>query len=120
MEVLIDNWYVVVGVLSVIGVVMYAGVKFLGLPTKQQIEKIREWLLWAVCVAEEELGSDTGKLKLRYVWDMFIEKFPMTAKFISFETFSKLVDDALEEMKEMLDKNPAVARLILRDDIDVR
>lgn len=112
-EFLIDNWYIVLGLVAVVTSLIFMMVRFLGLPTKQQILKIKEWLLWAVCVAEEKLGSNTGQLKLRYVWDMFIDKFPMAAKFITFEEFSALVDEALEEMKEMLEKNPAVAKLIL-------
>ena len=57
------------------------------MPTNEQLKKVKEWLLWAVAEAEKELGSGTGQLKLRYVYDMFIVKFPSLAKIISFETF---------------------------------
>lgn len=112
MEYIIDNWYVIVGLLALLGMIILLVVKFLGLPTKTQIEKIKKWLLQAVICAEKELGSGTGKVKLSYVYDMFIQKFPMTAKFITFETFSKYVDVALEEMKEMLQINEKVKELI--------
>ena len=46
-----------------------------------------------------------GKLKLRYVYDMFLTKFGDLAKMISFEKFSELVDKALEEMKKILESN---------------
>ena len=111
-----ENWYIVIGLLAVVTIVILALFKFLGLPTKEQLKKIKEWLLWAVSVAESELGSGTGQLKLRYVYDMFIKQFPTTAKFISFEYFSLLVDDALDEMKKMLETNKAINVAILGSD----
>ena len=67
--------------------------KFFKLPRESQIAKVKEWLLFAVMQAEKELGSGTGQLKLRYVYDMFVSKFPYLVQFVSFEFFSKLVDD---------------------------
>ena len=37
---------------------------------------VKEWLLWAVTQAEQYLGSGTGALKLRYVYDLAVEAFP--------------------------------------------
>lgn len=73
---------------------------------------MREWLLYAVTEAERELGGGTGKLKLRQVYDLFVTRFPWLAKIVSFETFSGLVDDALDEMREMLKNNNAVKELV--------
>lgn len=67
--------------------------------------KAKEWLKWAVCVAEEELGSGTGQLKLRKVYSMFVDTFPALASILPFNIFSKWVDLALEWMREQLDKN---------------
>lgn len=72
----------------------------------------KEWMLWAVTKAEKELGSGTGKLKLRYVYDMFVTKFPWLEGVISFEMVSMMVDDALEEMREMLETNKAVQEFV--------
>ena len=74
--------------------------------------KAKEWLKWAVCVAEEELGRGTGQLKLRMVYDMFVDKFPALASVLPFNIFSKWVDLALEWMDEQLDKNMAIEQLI--------
>lgn len=82
------------------------------LPTKKQTEKIKKWLLYAVTKAEAELGSGTGELKLRHVYDLFLTRFPMLSKFLSFELFSKWVDEALESMKEMLNRNVDVKGLV--------
>ena len=65
-----------------------------------------------VTEAEKELGSGTGQLKLRYVYDLFLQRFPAVAKRISFETFSYWVDRALIDMREMLSKNKAIYRMV--------
>ena len=75
------------------------------MPSNSQITKVKEWLLWAVTEAERELGSGTGQLKLRYVYDMFIVKFPFLVKVISFEHFSVLVDEALDKFRTLLETN---------------
>ena len=82
------------------------------MPTNEQLKKVKEWLLWAVAEAEKELGSGTGQLKLRYVYDMFIVKFPSLAKIISFETFSYMVDEVLDEFKKLLNKNDKMKKYI--------
>lgn len=89
------TWYNVVFVVLAVCVVAY-GIS---------MGKVKEWLKWAVCVAEEELGSGTGQLKLHMVYDMFVEKFPFIASILPFSIFSKWVDLALEWMREQLDKN---------------
>ena len=82
--------------------------QFFKRPREEQLAQVREWLLWAVTKAEQELGGGTGQLKLRMVYDAFIARFPWLAKIIGFSTFSDLVDDALIEMREMLAKNEKV------------
>lgn len=96
------TWYNIVFVLVAIIVVAY-GVT---------AGKAKEWLKWAVCIAEEELGGGTGQLKLHMVYDMFVEKFPALASVLPFSIFSKWVDLALEWMKEQLDKNEAIKLII--------
>lgn len=76
-------------------------------------QKVKNWLVWAVSVAESELGSGTGQLKLRNVYNMFILRFPKLSMIITFARFSELVDDALDIMKEML-KNDKIANIISR------
>lgn len=48
----------------------------------------------------------------RQVYDLFVQRFPWLAKAVSFELFSSLVDEALEEMREMLDNNQAVKAFV--------
>lgn len=112
MKFLIENWPLIVAALAVIAAVVAAVARFVGLPTEKQLEKVKEWLLWAVTEAEKDLGGGTGKLKLRQVYDLFVQRFPWLAKAVSFELFSSLVDEALEEMREMLDNNQAVKAFV--------
>lgn len=108
MKFFIDNWMLLVALVAVLvssGLTIYS---FYKKPTTEQIESVKEWLLFAVTEAEKKLGGGTGKLKLRFVYDMFIQKFPHTSCLISFEMFSGLVDEALEKMRAMLENNKAV------------
>ena len=108
MNVLIENWQAVVALACVLCMVLWAVISFCKLPNSEKIRNVKEWLKWAVVEAEKALGSQTGQLKLRLVYDMFCERFPEIAKFISFATFSGWVDEALEWMKNQLESNDAV------------
>lgn len=74
--------------------------------------KVKEWLKWAVAEAEYYLGSGTGQLKLRHVYDMFVDTYPVFSKIVPFDIFSKWVDLALEWLAEQLEKNPNIANYI--------
>lgn len=108
METVINNWYLVfaIGVLAVVG--GYAVYRFVRIPRPEQLEKVQEWLLYAVTEAEKALGGGTGQLKLRHVYDMFVARFPWMAKLITFAEFSDMVDEALVHMRDMIEKNDKV------------
>ena len=112
MEWLVNNWYVIVGLIAVAVIIGYAIGKFLNLPTESQIKKIKEWLVYACMEAEKELGGKTGQLKLRMVYDLFLTKFDWLAKVISFEQFSKMVDESLERLKHLLTTNEAIKKIV--------
>ena len=112
MDWLINNWYLIVAAGAVIGAAVFAVRKFLGLPTDQQIRNFQEWLKWAVAGAEKQLGSGTGQLKLRLVYDMAVEKFPWITKLVTFEEFSMWVDEALLWLNKQLESNKAVINMI--------
>lgn len=112
MKFIAEYWFLIVAMLAMVAVGGCTVYAFLKMPSEEQLEKIREWLLYAVTMAEKKLGGGTGKLKLRYVYDMFVVKFPWLVKVIPFETFSLMVDEALEEMRMMLKENRAVQELV--------
>lgn len=103
------EWAVIAVIAVAVFVLLY---KFCG------VEKVKSWLLWAVCQAESELGSNTGKLKLATVYAMFVEKFPVFSKIMPFSLFSRLVDEALEIMREWLESNKAIATVIKSSEVE--
>ena len=112
MNFITENWFVLVAFAAVAAAGGYAAYAFVRMPSDKQMEKVREWLLYAVTKAEKELGGGTGQIKLRYVYDMFVARFTWLAQVISFEAFSMMVDDALEKMKGMLEGNKALRQLV--------
>jgi len=112
MKFITEYWFVIVAGIALASGAGYTVYAFFKMPSDKQLNKVREWLLYAVTVAEKELGAGTGKLKLRYVYDMFVSRFGWLAEVITFEMFSMMVDEALEKMKDMLDSNKAVQSLV--------
>ena len=102
---MMENIAVIIGICCVIGVIGLGIYQFIKLEKDKQIEIVKEWLLLAVVEAEKKLGGGTGQIKLRYVYDMFIEKFKFLALMITFEQFSIMVDMALDKMRLMLSSN---------------
>ena len=113
-EFFINYWYVIVGLIVLVIVGFWYAYRFLGMPTEKQKEKVMEWLKWACVEAEKKLQSDTGKLKLREVYDKFcaVPAFKWVAIVISFKQFEKWVSDALIEAKKMLAGNPSLAKYV--------
>ena len=112
MEFLVENWPLLIAAGAVIAVAATYLISFFKMPGSAQLDKVREWLLFAVTQAEKELGGGTGQIKLRYVYDMFVVKFPSLVKFISFETFSFMVDEALIKMRHLLQTNEKVGKYV--------
>ena len=106
-QILSDNWplFAAVAVAFILAAWLYI---FLTRPSDEQTAAVKEWLLFAVTNAERDLGGGTGKLKLRQVYDLFIQRFPYIARWISFDLFSEWVDEALDEMKRLLTSNQAM------------
>ena len=98
-----ENWYVILVVLVLLFGIYY---------TITNRQKVKEWLKWAVTQAEKDLKSGTGQLKLRQVYDMFIERFPVFSKLVPFSTFSLWVDEALIFLREQLEKNENIKAFV--------
>ena len=107
-----ENATLFLGVAILIGILAISIYLFFKLSRERQKEIISEWLLLAVIKAEKELGSGTGQVKLRYVYDLFIDKFKVMSMFITFSQFSLMVDNALVVMKVMLTDNKNVQEYI--------
>lgn len=109
---LAENWAILLGIVVAVAVGIFIVYSFIKLPTSSQISALKEWLKYAVTMAEKELGSGTGQLKLRMVYDLFVGKFSWLASFISFDKFSSYVDEALEWLNSQLESNKNIAQLV--------
>ena len=109
---LINNLDVIIGIICLLIVGGFAVYKFILLGKDKQIIKVKEWLLYAVVQAEQALGNGTGKVKLRFVYDMFVSKFKVISLLVSFDEFSDMVDEALDIMRDMLNNNQAVKQYV--------
>jgi hypothetical protein len=89
--------------------------KFVKAPKSEKIEIIKNWLLYAVALAENELGAGTGKLKLAKVYNMFVKECSELANYVTFEEFSKLVDEVLDKFREILNTNENIETIINGD-----
>lgn len=107
MEVILDYWYIVVGLGALGAMIVEIVIHAIKNP-----ERILEWLKYAVAVAEKEMGSGTGQLKLRKVYDLFLNKFKWASKLITFEQFSLYVDEALKWLNKQLESNPKFLELM--------
>ena len=105
-EFLLAHWQTLLGSLIIIITAIVVFIRFNKKSVAEQIEQVKEWLLYAVMAAEKELGSGTGAIKLRFVYDMFVTKFPLLVALIPFTTFSQFVDEALDRFKELLATSP--------------
>lgn len=94
-------------IIIILAAIVIAGsiIWFVQLPKNTKIKNLKEWLKYAVVEAEKALGSGTGQLKLRMVYDMAVSKFSWLGKFITFDQFSQWVDEALEWMDEQLSES---------------
>ena len=110
-----DNMIIAIGIIGIIAAAAYAIYYFMNLSKEKQLQMVKDWLLLAVVEAEKALGSGTGQIKLRYVYDLFISKFKYLSLVISFSQFSELVDQALDTMRNMTSNNKQVENYINKE-----
>ena len=114
---IVDHFWQIMCVLVFLGGGVTSVVRFMKLSADRKYDSIRGWLLQAVLWAEGEFGSGTGRLKLSSVYAEFCKQVPWLAKVVPFAKFSSWVDDALVEMKEILDKNDAIASYVVTKEV---
>ena len=107
-EEILVNLVFIIGLIAAVGYLAWKVYNFIKMPKVDQFKAVREWLLWAVAEAEKLYGSGTGALKLRYVYDLFLSRFKELEYFISFDEFSKMVDDSLVGFRDLLGKNEKI------------
>ena len=113
-EFIVENWALLLATLVVVLFIIHFVYRWLQKPRAAQIADMKEWLKFAVVEAEKKLGSGTGELKLRTVYDKAVVLFPWVAVFISFEQFNEYVKEALDWMEAQLESNAAIAAYVGR------
>ena len=112
MNILIEYWYFFV-IIAALGFLIGTTInKFIQMPNSQKLNSIKQWAIYACALAQKELGSGTGELKMRYTYDLFVSTFPFLAQIISYERYKEIAENALLEFKRMLETNPNVKRLV--------
>ncbi len=97
-------WVIIIGTLLILVTILLA----------LRFASFRNWLVYAVSEAEKCLGAKTGRLKIRYAYDLALKKFPTFTKVIPWRVFSWLIDKALVIMRDMLN-NKEIAGYIEND-----
>ena len=100
MKYIVENWFVIVGLIAVCAAGGYAVYVFVKMPSDKQLNKVREWLLYAVTKAEKELGGGTGQIKLRYIYDMEYDEIADLLNMSNSKSARNLVSRALEHLRK--------------------
>ena len=112
MTLLMKYWWIAIVILAILVIAFMFLITYINLPKSKKATKVKEWLLFAVVQAEKELGSGTGQLKLRYVYNLALSKFPIFIKLIPFELFSNFVDEALQQLENLIEDSEGVKKYI--------
>lgn len=95
----INNVDIIIFIIILIAIIMYA------------INKGKSGLyaaaLYLVSVAEDEWGSDTGKIKFAQVLSTIKKTYPIISLFIKEAKLTQIIEDALIEMKRILAQKQA-------------
>jgi predicted nucleotidyltransferase len=83
---------------------LLVGVVFIGFGVYLyfNIDSAKVWLLQAVIEAEKQFNTGAGQAKFSIVYDLLVSKYPVL-KYIPVTFVSKMVDSALDVMREMLE-----------------
>ena len=110
MTLLMEYWWLAIAILAILIIAFIFLITYINLPNSKKATRVKEWLLFAVVQAEKELGSGTGQLKLRYVYNLALSKFPVFIKLIPFELFSSFVDGALQQLGNLIENSEGVKK----------
>lgn len=92
---LLENPHIILLITIIVAVIVYV-------VTKGK-KGIYEAALYLVSVAEEEWGSKTGQIKFAEVISTIKAEYPIISLFLREETLKRIIEDALAEMKVILE-----------------
>ena len=86
-----------------LGIIILIAITLLVLHNKEEI--LKQFILYAVTKVQETWGSDMGKVKFAEAYCMIREKFPVFTIFIKEDFLKKLIENALEDLKNAIKAN---------------
>jgi len=99
---LIENWFLIVIFLCFFGKSIINTINFLLMEPNKRLLFIRENILNLVLIAEKELGSKTGEMKLKLVITTFYKKYPFARLIFPENKLIELIEESVVEMKNIL------------------
>lgn len=81
----------------------------------KQTDKLKGWVFAAVVEVERQMKAGTGPLKLEAVYKKFVEQFPVLKIVMPRDTFDRIVEEALNQLKQYL-QQPSIKRYVQGED----
>ncbi len=102
---LIENWFVIVVFVCVLFVLLVHIIKLFIMEPEKRLSFIKDTIFSLVLMAEKELGSKTGEMKLKLVITTFYKKYPFIRLILSENKLIDVIEESVVEMKNILKKN---------------
>lgn len=77
---------------------------------KYRQDILKKAALYAVAKAEEAWGSNTGRIKFAEAYTYIKKNYPLITFFISEAQLSKIIEDALEALKEIIATKASITK----------
>lgn len=107
------EWNQILAIILIFIVMVSTLIWFWRLTSQQKREVLEKIIFSLVLEAEIQFGGKTGEAKYAAVVRMFYSTLPKAiTKFISPKLIRILIENAVLEMKEYLNKNPAAQHII--------
>ena len=94
------NWIITNSVTLIIGIIIVIALGLLIYKNKKGL--LYKAALYAVVKAEEQWGSDTGKIKFAEVYTYISNQYPVISFFFTEKQITNIIETALTEMKNIL------------------
>lgn len=115
MKFITENWFVIVAIAAMGGSIGYAIYTFCKMPPEKQLNKVREWLLYAVTTRKRNWEQEQEKSSCGMYMTCSWRGLTGLQRSSRSTCFSMMVDDALEQMKTMLEENEAAQKFVAGD-----
>ena len=110
LETIINSTWIVAVIIIAICVITYV--------IKKGKVSLYDAALYLVTVAEDEWGSDTGKIKFAQVLTTIKKMYPFTSFFLKEKELADIIEAALDEMKRIIAAKKAKEEKLLKEKME--